>query len=235
MNECLNNVDWFNLISTLIGAVVGGILALYASVFVSKRESRRDAELKRVKEIYTPLYEELIKRNEYAKKSPYSESLANLPSRVALPSRQVWIEIKSDARRIDVPKKIEKTMENLYAALSAYSSMYNAFCEDMRSNAQHILEEETGTRPGDSVAMSITIEALNSIVKNNADIEISNRLGQELFISKENISQIKNRLFRDISDSLEFIKIEQKRKHWVKLEIKAIKCLERSIRKAKKI
>ena len=232
MNECLKNIEWFNLANTLIGVIVGGALTLFVSIFVSKRQSRREAGLKRIEDIYKPLYEELIKRNEYAKLRPYCESLTNLSRPVSLSCRQVWTEIKGDVRRIDVPKKVANAMDGLYDAISTYSSSYEVFCNNIRTSVQDILENETGTRPGDSVAMCIAKVVLNSVVKNDAVSTIS-RMSEEIFIPEDKRLQIQERLFSHISSSSEFEEMEQKRNHWVNLENKAIRLLKCRIRKAK--
>jgi len=107
--------DWISVINidTLIGAIVGGALALVGSIVVNKIQYKQQAELKRAETIYTPLYDELMK-NHYdtlvKTPYPYQDEIGFLGSQRTqkAPQYLAWGSIKLDTRYLETPNAVKK-------------------------------------------------------------------------------------------------------------------------------
>ena len=58
--EVTINNSWFGVIAAVIGALVGGMVTLFASVYVHNNQLKAKSAVHRKNTIYKPLYNELM-------------------------------------------------------------------------------------------------------------------------------------------------------------------------------
>lgn len=114
------------IVDTLIGAVVGGVLALLGSIVTNRSQQKAQAARERSRIVYKPLYDELMNihavvlrdnpfpfRIEYGEKTPACDPQD--------PRYCLWGKIQNDSRLFLVPQKLRNVMDDLYKKIAAYS------------------------------------------------------------------------------------------------------------------
>lgn len=112
--------------ATLAGAVLGGVLALYASIRVQRHEVRLRAAVSRRDEVFEPLYEELLALGTHLERNPCPYKFhfnADVPAHHN-PCFAVWPSFKEDSRRLRVPELLADALDELLAAINRYTSAY---------------------------------------------------------------------------------------------------------------
>lgn len=113
----------------LLGAIVGGVLTLLGSMYIHKSELKAKGVIIRKDDIYTPLYEDLIKvRKQLALNEanyPYDFSFnSNSAFYRSLPKFEAWEHINGDVRAIEVPAYLRDGMLSMMNSGEKYLRTY---------------------------------------------------------------------------------------------------------------
>ena len=114
------------IFDTLIGAVVGGVLALLGSIVTNRSQQKAQAARDRSRTVYKPLYDELmnihaviLQNNPYPFRIEYGEKTPACDPQD--PRYCLWGKIQNDSRLFLVPQKLRNVMDDLYKKIAAYS------------------------------------------------------------------------------------------------------------------
>ena len=111
-------------LGALLGAVVGGVLALAGSFWASSVQLKGRANIKRKETIYIPLFNELMEIHEdILLNNPYPSCVdigKGTQSYNRHPQYIIWGQIKNDNRFLETPKYLIQQMEKLYFAIFDY-------------------------------------------------------------------------------------------------------------------
>lgn len=158
------------VISTLLGAVVGGIFTLIGSISVSKHQQKAQTQIRRKNVIYKPIYDELLKNHsEFSPKEPYTGIIVvgeNYYGYRNIPQYSAWNRIKSDSRRLEVPPNLAKELDVLETLIKKY--------DDQRHAASVSIEKNLNT------ALSTEAQA-HCTIQNSGDVLIGFVLAQKEF------------------------------------------------------
>ena len=112
------------VISTLLGAIVGGIFTLIGSISVSKHQQKAQTQIRRKNVIYKPIYDELIKNyNDFSQDEPYTGTIVvgeNIYGYRNIPQYSAWDRIKKDSRWLEVPSSLAKELNSLEKIINKY-------------------------------------------------------------------------------------------------------------------
>lgn len=134
--------------ASLTGAVLGGVLALYASIRVQRHEVRLRAAVSRRDDVFVPLYEELLALRRHLQRDPcphrfqFNADLADSHS----PRFVVWPSFKQDSRRLRVPGLLTDALDGLLATINDYTSAYEEArrSEQVNRTVKGIIVSELG-------------------------------------------------------------------------------------------
>lgn len=145
------------IIGTLLGAIVGGCLSFFGTVYVSKKAQKAQSAVKRNNVIYKPLYNELNEIHQVIlKENPYPHFIEYEKRQQTMlrhPQYTVWGRIKKDARYFEVPRKLIKLMERLYSVIEKYQTDRSIAIKELDS----VYREELKIITGDEMAKSTNI------------------------------------------------------------------------------
>lgn len=117
------------VIGTLIGAIIGGGFTLLGTFTISNNAQRGINAIKRKNVIYKPIYDELmVIHNEILKENPFPHRIGYEKGRQTIlrhPQYTAWGRIKNDARFFEVPEKLKRAMNELYASIEEYENSRN--------------------------------------------------------------------------------------------------------------
>lgn len=115
------------LYSALVGTIVGGAISLVSSIWVSNRQIKIGAELKRKEDIYKPLYNEMLvlkqvmfDPDKYFKRI-YIDSQLN----VLAPNYLEWNKIKNSTYYIEIDDILKDRMGGLVKTVNEYNDLYS--------------------------------------------------------------------------------------------------------------
>jgi hypothetical protein len=126
-NKGISTPTWLSsisnpVVSSLAGTLLGGAIGFFGSVHVQKRQVRSEAAIRRRDEIYTPLYEELLELRQHLHEKPCPDEFNYQMERDAyyLPKFAVWSSFKHDSRKLQVPKRLAKALDEFVIIIEKY-------------------------------------------------------------------------------------------------------------------
>jgi hypothetical protein len=110
------------VVSTLLGAILGGAIAFYGSVYVQKSQIRSLSAIRRRDVIYTPLYNELLALRASLTERPCPSDFVYSTGQDSHynPKFAVWPSFKLDSRNLQVPKRLAKTLDDFQTLTEKY-------------------------------------------------------------------------------------------------------------------
>lgn len=113
----------------LFGALIGGGISLAGSIWVSNRQLKSRAEIKRNEKIYIPLYDELIMlNNRLFKFNKYPEVIYindDYVKGTTLPTYSEWIKIKNSTYCLEIPEILKNRMHELSEIIYDYNESFD--------------------------------------------------------------------------------------------------------------
>jgi hypothetical protein len=111
------------VIQTLLGAVVGAVIALYGSIYVSRREIRTQAVINKRDDVYIPIYDELLElRKDLADRYCLNDILTDDKwKNPQLPKFIIWSYIKQDSRNLQTPVMLRKELDKFVRIIEKYN------------------------------------------------------------------------------------------------------------------
>lgn len=143
----VNNLDStkIGVLGTLLGALIGGIMTLFGSVWVNSKQQKAKKYIMRKNLIYSPLYDELVKKKEEAfSKKRYPEDVQFVRDErklINLVEFSAWERIKSDTRYLEVPDELVKQMDLFVGAVKHYVSTRNAMKREVDGIIKAVFQE----------------------------------------------------------------------------------------------
>ncbi|WP_329750801.1 hypothetical protein [Clostridium fessum] len=133
------------IIGTLLGAVVGAVFTLLGSIWVNTQQKKEEWNRKRAREIYRPLYDELVNiHRNILKENPYPvliEFRAGHQTIKPHPQYVEWRKIELDSRYLQVPMELKKQMERLFEAVDDYLIKRETASDEVKRILDSVLEE----------------------------------------------------------------------------------------------
>ncbi len=126
--ELINNP----LFTALVGAIIGGLLAFYVSIYIFNAERKAHAALSRRDVIFIPLYNDLLLFKESLSKDPCPGRIVINPEEKPFfsPKFSIWTSFKSDYRHLSVPKQLAFVLDQFMESIQKFSEMKKLACED---------------------------------------------------------------------------------------------------------
>ena len=125
------------LFGALLGAVIGGYISLYAQL----QRFQAEASITKKKEIYEPLYDDLVSFREQIEKHPYSTYFCLDPDEskgMYTPRFGEWTEIKKGSRFIQVPKWIADALDQYLQDIETYVHIRREAVDDTQTKIGEI-------------------------------------------------------------------------------------------------
>lgn len=136
--------------ATLIGAVIGGVIAFWGSVYVQRAEQKARAAIWRRDEILVPLYHELLQSKDTLEERPCPRNfvLNKDVSEPCLPRFTLWPLFKTDSRRLHFPPTLADALDSFLEAIHNYASAWQTATDDPEVNRviKEIVVTELGSR-----------------------------------------------------------------------------------------
>lgn len=126
------------VVSALAGAILGGVIAFYGSMYVQKAQVKSDAAISRRDEIYIPLYNELLSLQKTLNKRSCPDNFVyeiNEDPHFS-PKFAVWESFKGDNRHLHVPKQLANSLDNFINVTKKYSEARQTACRDVQVDAK---------------------------------------------------------------------------------------------------
>lgn len=134
----------------ILGAIVGGVLTLFGSIYVNNNQMRSKSAIQRKNIIYKPLYDELIEvRNILNESNPYPTYVTFTKDQQTIrphPQFSAWGRIKNDSRYIQTPRYLSEGMEGLYEAVIEYLESFPKAADEVQNRINELLYERHRTR-----------------------------------------------------------------------------------------
>jgi hypothetical protein len=134
----INDPARAGVIGTLLGAVVGGIIAFYGSVYVQKAQLAAQAAIRRRDEVYIPLYDELqaMKANLEEHPCPWEiVTRINQDSHYS-PKFAVWGSLKKTSIGLRVPNRLAQELEIFAVAITQFLASRQEALQDKEVEAK---------------------------------------------------------------------------------------------------
>lgn len=112
--------------ATLLGAVIGGALAFYGSVYVQRAQIRSLAAIRRRDEIFIPLYNELLALRKSLSERPCPQEFAfdSKHNHPHSPRFTVWPSLKEDSRNLQVPNALAAALSQFVEVVGSYTTAW---------------------------------------------------------------------------------------------------------------
>lgn len=204
------------VLGTLFGALIGGIMSLFGSVWVNSKQQKAVQTIKRKNLIYSPLYDELMKKQEeifLSKRYPSRVEFAKEAVKYTpWPCYSAWERIKSDTRYLEVPEKLKDQMESLECAIQDYAATRQLLSEQGENIVNEVLRVNGKTSRGNSAAIGEAIlgDVLEGADKNNHEYLFLRGNDQ----TEPYASKMASEVFEKIAQSPERRELETKYTDW---------------------
>ena len=183
------------IIGSLLGALVGGFMALFGSFYAQKRQQSYKSVILRKNVIYTPLYNELVAVKEIIRTNPYPLFFEFRLGRQTLnphPQFGAWERIKRDSRKLQVPLYLAEALEKFEKTVRTQQALREKAATQLQLTAHAKIEEQLTTKCrlgnlGDVLLADILIEGkpLTQIYQEH----IENYLDNKPIMPPEDISK----------------------------------------------
>ena len=120
------------VVSALAGAILGGVIGFYGSVYVQKAQAKSEATIHRRDEIYVPLYNELSLVRKTLHDNPCPDQFVYEINQDPhyWPKLAIWPSFKCDNRHLQVPKQLENSLDEFIAITEKYTTARREACRD---------------------------------------------------------------------------------------------------------
>lgn len=143
-----NDPGFIGLFGSILGAIVGGILSLYGTIYSQQASARGKAAILRKNTIYTPLYNEFISLKEILNENPYPSyfEFGLGPQTIRRhPQFNAWDRIKSDTRFLQTPKDLAAALDEYTEGIKKYLGNRGAAASEIQNKLNEILQENFQT------------------------------------------------------------------------------------------
>ncbi len=121
------------IVATLIGAVFGGAIAFYGSVYVQRYQVKSEAAIRRRDDIFIPLYVEILDFRKTLQANPcpnqfvfsVSDGYHNDPKFV------IWNSFMNDSRKLQVPGILANSLNDFIVIMKHYNRTRKAAVNDI--------------------------------------------------------------------------------------------------------
>lgn len=211
-----NQLSQNALISTLIGAIVGGIFTLLGSFLATKSNIKLQANIKQSQVIYAPIYDEINQNIKRLKEQPFP--LYELIKSKRMPTHiyyDAWDRISNDHRYLEVNQGLEIYMELLYRSIEEYQLNISNFIKDNKINIGSILVKYEILKE-ENVERSNFVEILFSEVLVDDDLEYLNTHLLNMEVDKEKLHK---ELKEKITTATDFNNLCSSQKKWFSIQL----------------
>ena len=150
VENVLKDSTLVGIMGTLLGAVVGGVMSLLGSVWVSRQQIKATTMMRRKNIIYIPLYDELYEvHNRILKDNPYPTYIVYKKGDQTLrkhPQYGVLTQVKNDARRLEIPPKLWRLLESLEITIHEYQEQIEPVEKCIKGHLDDVIEYELQAR-----------------------------------------------------------------------------------------
>lgn len=133
------------VLGTLFGALIGGTMSLFGSVWVNSKQQKAKKYIMRKNLIYSPLYDELVKKKEEAfseQRYPTDVKFVKDEQRlIGLIEFSAWERIKSDTRYLEVPNELIQQMKLFQETVEQYLSALEDTALEVETIIKEVFEE----------------------------------------------------------------------------------------------
>lgn len=133
------------VLGTLFGALIGGIMSLFGSVWVNSKRQKAKKYIMRKNLIYSPLYDELVKKKEEAfseQRYPTDVKFVKDEQRlIGLIEFSAWERIKSDTRYLEAPNELIQQMKLFQETVEQYLSALEDTALEVETIIKEVFEE----------------------------------------------------------------------------------------------
>lgn len=181
------------VLGTLLGALIGGIMTLFGSVWVNSKQQKAKKYIMRKNLIYSPLYDELVKKKEEAfSEQRYPRNVWFVRDEQKLMNSiefSVWERIKLDTRYLEVPNELIQQMELFQETVEKYLSALEDTTLQVETIIKEVFEENgEPVQTFDGLAKSVTSIIMsdknenlyNEICLGKEDTETSKKVDAEI-------------------------------------------------------
>lgn len=137
------------IFGAILGAIVGGILTLFGSIYVNNNQMKSKSAIQRKNVIYRPLYDELIEIRNILEGNPYPRYIKFSKGPQTInphPQFSAWGRIKNDSRLIQTPKYLADGMDELYEAVYKYLERFPKASSEIQDKNNEILLRKHNTQ-----------------------------------------------------------------------------------------
>lgn len=161
------STSMLGIFSAILGAIIGGVLTLFGSIYVNNNQIRSKSAIQRKNIIYKPLYDELIEvRNILKESNPYPVYVTFTKGQQTIkphPQFSAWGRIKNDSRYIQTPRYLAIGMEELYEAVIEYLESFPKASNEIQNRINELLYEQhktqfTLTNLGDNIITDLILK-----------------------------------------------------------------------------
>ncbi|MEE0707431.1 MAG: hypothetical protein UCO57_01450 [Gemmiger sp.] len=217
---------------TLLGAIIGGILSLYGSIWVNSRQQRAAQNIKVKKQIYSPLYDELKEiEDEFLAQGiqPYSIEISReKESHWGGTCFSAWERIKSDTRYLEVPDSLKAQIEALGKVVLEYLAARSELDVYAKKAIDNVLQQN-----GQAPCKVINLEKLiaYNVLEGKTDelSYITSDLKKD--VDKQLCQKIESEVWAQINESPQKEKVDENYRKWKQVHSQTIKMLELMIKK----
>lgn len=181
------------VLGTLFGALIGGTMSLFGSVWVNSKQQKAKKYIMRKNLIYSPLYDELVKKKEEAfSEQRYPRNVWFVRDEQKLMNSiefSVWERIKLDTRYLEVPNELIQQMELFQETVEKYLSALEDTTLEVETIIKEVFEENgEPVQTFDGLAKSVTLIIMsdknenlyNEICLGKEDTETSKKIDAEI-------------------------------------------------------
>lgn len=212
------------VLGTLFGALIGGIMSLFGSVWVNSKQQKAKKYIMRKNLIYSPLYDELVKKKEEAfseQRYPTDVKFVKDEQRlIGLIEFSAWARIKSDTRYLEVPNELIQQMELFQETVEKYLSALEDTTLEVETIIKEVFEENgEPVQTFDGLAKSVT-----SIIMSDKNENLYNEicLGKE---DTETSKKIDAEIRKKVKENPKAKKLEEAYNSWESVHEQTIELL----------
>lgn len=192
---------FIGLFGSILGAIVGGILSLYGTIYSQQTTARGKAAILRKNTIYTPLYNEFVKIKEILNENPYPTYFDfHLGPQTIMPHPQfnAWERIKLDTRFLQTPNYLSVALDEYTESIKNYMGHRGEASTAIRNKLNEILQENFETECtviniGDVLLGSIMMER---DLRGDFSFTFDHSLRPDRKLTQEDIERLKLLIFQ---------------------------------------
>ena len=135
-----NNTYYDPFVSTIIGAVVGGVFTLLGSYLATKNNIRLQANIRQSRIIFAPIFDEIVQNKKRLEENPFP--LYELIKEKSMPTHifyDAWNRISNDYRRFEVNYGLKIYMDLLSSSILNYQKIVTNFVNNSHHDLGKIL------------------------------------------------------------------------------------------------